>query len=79
MVNTRDPARSVFRLSWDSDALWLREYTRRVLGDGEDGLVCFRVRRRPRSAAPATLRWGRAAGSTYAPPLNADRRKCITR
>lgn len=47
MVNTRDPARSVFRLSWDSDALWLRQYARQVLGDGEDGLVCFRVRRTP--------------------------------
>lgn len=43
MVNTRDPARSVFRLSWDSDARWLRQYAAQVLGDDGDGLVCFRV------------------------------------
>ncbi len=43
MVNTRDPARSVFRLSWDSDARWLRQYAAQVLGDGGNGLVCFRV------------------------------------
>ncbi|KAL4439224.1 hypothetical protein ABPG77_004126 [Micractinium sp. CCAP 211/92] len=43
MVNTRDPARSVFRLSWDSDARWLRQYAAQVLGDDGNGLVCFRT------------------------------------
>lgn len=42
MINTPDPSRSLFRLSWDSDALWLRNYTRALLGDEGDGLICFR-------------------------------------
>ena len=43
MVITPDPQRSVFRLTWDSDATWTANYTRQVLGDGRDGLVCFKV------------------------------------
>jgi len=43
MINTPKPERSIFRLSWDSDAAWLSNYAQRVLGDADDGLVCFKT------------------------------------
>ena len=47
-LNTTDPSASMFRLLWDHNAMWPRDYSLKQLGRGRDGgtrdgLVCFKV------------------------------------
>lgn len=37
------PEKSLLRLTWDHDIQFIRNYTQQILGDGGDGLVCFKV------------------------------------
>ena len=46
LVNTPNPAKSLLRLTWDHYATTLANYTREVLGEGNEGLVCFKVSRK---------------------------------
>ncbi|GAB4817394.1 hypothetical protein N2152v2_004440 [Parachlorella kessleri] len=43
LVNTPNPAKSLLRLTWDHYATTLANYTRDVLGEGNEGLVCFKT------------------------------------
>lgn len=46
-LNTTDPSASMFRLLWDHNAMWPRDYSLKQLGrgrdgQGRDGLICFK-------------------------------------
>ena len=74
MVITPDPKRSVFRLTWDRDATWTANYTRSVLGDSGDGLVCFKVgaQRRAVGMAVGEASWWRCQGAQSKPAGSAS-------
>lgn len=45
-ISTRDPAKSLARLTWDRDPAWLDGYAQAALGGEGEGLVCFQVSER---------------------------------
>ena len=43
VANNSDPDMNPLRLHWDSYPAYTSDYVRHVLGDGQPGLVCFKV------------------------------------